>query len=105
VTLRKRLDRLEGKRGAAALGPCVIFLCEAETGEPLTAILLGGGTLTRKDEETADAFTARASAGQSKVAYLPENGRDALATGKAPEWSKGELVLQHLRDKHANTHQ
>ncbi len=62
MTLRKRLDRLEGKRGTAALGPSVIFLCSGETAEPLAAMLMGGGSLTREDGETAEAFTARADA-------------------------------------------
>ena len=83
MTLRKRLDRLEGKRGTAALGPSVVFLCEAETGEPLAAMLMGGGSLTREDGETAEAFTARAEAGAAAAVFLPDNGRDALATGKA----------------------
>lgn len=63
MTLRKRIDRLEGKRGKAALWPSVIFFCSGETGEPLAAILMGGGSLTREDGETAEAFTARAEAG------------------------------------------
>ena len=62
MTLRKRLDRLEGKRGTAALGPSVIFLCSGETGEPLAAMLMGGGSLTREDGETAEAFDACAHA-------------------------------------------
>jgi len=62
MTLRKRIDRLEGKRGTAALGPSVIFLCSGETCEPLAAMLMGGGNLTREDSETAEAFTARAEA-------------------------------------------
>lgn len=63
MTLRKRIDRLEGKRGKAALGPFVIFLCSGETCEPLAAMLIGGGNLTREDSETAEAFAARAEAG------------------------------------------
>jgi hypothetical protein len=62
ATLRRRLERLEGKRGAAVRGPSVIFLCSGETGEPLAAMLMGGGTLTREDGETVEAFTARAEA-------------------------------------------
>lgn len=101
MTLRKRLDRLEVKRGAAALGPFVIFLCEAETGEPLAAMLMGGGTLTREDGETVEAFTARADTGEAGAVFLPDNGRDALATGKAPRWASGALVEKALREKHA----
>lgn len=44
ATLRMRLERLEGKRGTAALGPSVIFIREGETGEPLAAMLTGGAT-------------------------------------------------------------
>lgn len=101
MTLHKRLAKLEGKRGAAALGPSVIFLCEAETGEPLAAMLVGGGTLTREDGETVEAFTARANAGGACAVFLPDNGRDALATGKAPRWATGALVGKALREKHA----
>jgi hypothetical protein len=52
MNLKKRLDRLESKRGGAALGPSVIFICAAETSEPLAAIVMGGGTLTREEGET-----------------------------------------------------
>jgi len=38
----------------------VIFLCDATTGEPGAALLMGGGGLARQPGETADAFTARA---------------------------------------------
>jgi hypothetical protein len=100
MTLRQRLDKLEGKRSRAFDGPSVIFFCDPETGEPLSALIKGGGTVTREAGESAEAFTARASAGETNAAYLPENPRDALATGKAPDWSKGELVIRHLRDKH-----
>ncbi len=101
MTLRKRLDRLEAKRGAAALGPSVIFFCEPGTGEPLAAMLVGGCTLTREDGETVEAFTARADAGGAGAVFLPDNGRDALATGKAPRWATGALVVQALQEKHA----
>lgn len=101
MTLHKRLAKLEGKRGAAARGPSVIFLCEAETGEPLAAMQVGGGTLTREDGETVEAFTARANAGAACAVFLPDNGRDALATGKAPRWATGALVVKALREKHA----
>lgn len=101
MNLRARLDRLEGKRGAAALGPSVIFLCEAETGEPVAAMVMGGGNLTREDGETAEAFRARAGDGAKGAVLLPNNGREALATGKAPRWASGALVEKALREKHA----
>lgn len=101
ATLRTRLDRLEGRRGTAARGPAVVFLCSGETGEPLAALLMGGGTLTREDGETVEAFTARADTGGAGAVFLPDNGRDALATGKAPRWASGALVEKALREKHA----
>jgi len=75
MTLRKRLDLLEGKRGTAALGPSVIFLCSGESGEPLAAMLMGGGSLPREDGETAEAFTARAEADAAGAVSLRDNGR------------------------------
>jgi len=75
MTLQKRLDRLEGKRGGAGAGPSVIFICDAKTGEPGAALLVGGGGLTRDAGETAEAFTARATAGAAVAVYLPDNGR------------------------------
>ncbi len=101
MTLRRRLDRLEGKRCAAARGPSVIFLCSGESGEPLAAMLMGGGRLTREDGETVEAFTARADAGGAGAVFLPDNGRDALATGKALRWASGALAEKALREKHA----
>ena len=62
ATLQRRLDRLEGKRGAAGPVPSVIFICDAETGEAHVALVKGGGNLTREAGESADAFTARAEA-------------------------------------------
>jgi len=60
ATLRTRLDRLEAKRGGAGDDPAVIFLCDATTGEPGAALLMGSGGLAREPGETADDFTARA---------------------------------------------
>ena len=76
MTVERRLSRLEAKRG---------------------------GGLVREPGKTADAFTARASDGVSGAVYLPDNGRDALATGKAPAWVKSELTLRALREQHADT--
>lgn len=59
ATLKTRLDRLEGRRSGAGRGPAVVFLCEAGSGEPVAALLKGGGGATRKPGETVDAFTAR----------------------------------------------
>ncbi|SEK80817.1 hypothetical protein SAMN05443999_102308 [Roseovarius azorensis] len=75
MTLHKRLDRLEGKRGAAGAGPSVILICDAVTGEPGGALLMGGGGLTREAGECAEAFMARATAGASLAFHLPETGR------------------------------
>lgn len=101
MNLRKRLDRIEAKRGAhAPAGPSVIFLCDGATGEPLGAIIMGGGSIRREPDETREAFEARASAGAPVAIHLPDNGRDALATGKAPQWAQGALVMKALREKH-----
>jgi hypothetical protein len=74
-TLQRRLDRLEGKRGADGAGPCVILICDSLTGEPGGALALGGGGLTREAGESAEAFTARATAGASMALRLPDNRR------------------------------
>ncbi len=74
--LGTRLDRLEGKRGAIAPAPSVVFLCAGETGDPLVAMRMGGGHLIREDGESAEAFTARAMGGTSVAIHLPDNGRD-----------------------------
>lgn len=62
VNLQTRIDRLECKRGAAGAGPCVILICDALTGEPGGALVLGGGGLAREAGEIAESFTARAEA-------------------------------------------
>lgn len=62
MTLRRRIERLEGKRGVAGAGPSVIFICDAVTGEPGAALLVGGGGLTREAGESVEAFMARAEA-------------------------------------------
>ena len=100
MTLRQRIDRLQGKRGKATTGPSVILLCDGRSGEPMTALLIGKDNITRKAGETAEAFTARATGEAEAAMHLPDNGRDALATGKAPQWSRGKLVMQYLRAKH-----
>jgi len=71
--------------------------------EPSAALIFGGGTVTRNQAESVDAFTARASAGVSGAVYLPDNGRDALGTGKAPAWASGQLTLRARHEKHADT--
>jgi hypothetical protein len=103
VQLRKRLDKLESKRGSNALAPSVIFFCDGASGEPKAAMVIGGENLTREDGETLEAFTARAEVGAAGAVSLPDNGREALATGKAPAWASGALVTKALRDKHAPT--
>lgn len=100
MNLRKRLDRIEAKRGAnAPAGPSVIFLCSAETGELSSAMIVGGGSIQRNPGESREAFEARASAGAPVAIHLPDNGRDALATGKAPQWAP---VVKVLREKHGD---
>jgi hypothetical protein len=70
MTRQARIARLEAKHGGAGDGPAVIFLCDATTCEPGAALLMGGGGLEREPGETADAFTARASAGVSGAIYF-----------------------------------
>tara|TARA_R110002072_G_scaffold297547_1_gene470510 strand:- start:135 stop:395 length:261 start_codon:yes stop_codon:yes gene_type:complete len=77
VTLHKRLGRLEGLRGGAERGPSIILVCDALTGEPSAALLIGGGCLTREAGESAEAFTDRATAGAAMVLNLPDNRREA----------------------------
>jgi hypothetical protein len=77
MTLAKRLHTLEGKRGKSGNWPSVVLLCDAVTGEAHGAIVTGGGALVRVAGESADAFTARATAGAAMVLRLPDNGRGA----------------------------
>ena len=100
--MRKRLDKLESKRGGNAPAPSVIFLCDGASGEPKAAMVIGGDNLTREDGETVEAFTARAEIGPASAVFLPDNGREALATGNAPRWALGALVVKALCEKHAN---
>jgi hypothetical protein len=103
VTLRKRLARLEAERGNSDYdGPSVVFLCSAETGEPISALLMGAGSIAREPGETREAFEARAMAGAPAAISLPDDGRAALATGKAPQWAQRQLALRALRQKHGN---
>ena len=60
MTRQARIAKLEANRGGAGDGPAVLFRCDAITGEPFTARLMGGGRLVREPGETSDAFTARA---------------------------------------------
>jgi hypothetical protein len=53
----------------------VIFICDAVSGEPGKAILVGRSDLTREAGERAEAFTARAMESASMVLRLPSNGR------------------------------
>lgn len=95
MTLRQRLNRLELKRDGSDAGPELVFLCDA-VDEARAALPMGGGGIVREDGEPAEAFTPRASAGISRAVYRPDNQRNAMATGRAPEWAQGELVTRHL---------
>ncbi len=100
MSLRKRLDRLEAKRGPRPpAGPSVIFLCDGATGEPLSAMIRGGSTVNREPDEPREAFEARASAGAPAAIHLPSDGIAALATGKTPQWAKSKLVLQVVEER------
>tara|TARA_R110002020_G_scaffold281702_2_gene497424 strand:- start:219 stop:545 length:327 start_codon:yes stop_codon:yes gene_type:complete len=63
MNIRKRVERLEGERGGSDDGPSGIFICDAETGEPWSALGKGGDGFTRETDESAEAFEARATAG------------------------------------------
>lgn len=75
MTIRKRLDRLESKHGDYSGGPSVIFICDAETGEPRAGLVIGGENLAREDGETPEAFEVRAMAGANGAILLPDNAR------------------------------
>jgi hypothetical protein len=47
-----------------------VYICDATTGDPGGALVMGGGGLMREPGETADAFTARASDGVSGAVYF-----------------------------------
>ena len=72
MTLSKRLARLEAERGNGAGDmPSVIFLCDGATGEPMSALIIGGGSISREPEEMREAFEARAIAGAPAAHHLP----------------------------------
>lgn len=101
MAIHKRIERLEAKRGkGTACGPSVIFLCDGATSEPMSALIIGGGSILRESGESREAFEARATAGAPAAIHLPDNGRDALATGKAPKWAQSALAIKALREKH-----
>lgn len=81
MNIRQRLERLESERGGSDDGPIVIFICDAETGEPWSALVIGGDGPTREVGESAEAFEARAKIG---LFGSRKKGSDALAIGKAP---------------------
>ncbi len=62
MRLRRRLERLEVKRGITSVeGPRVIFLCSPGRGASV-ALMIGGETLSRHDGETELAFMERVEA-------------------------------------------
>ena len=65
----------------AHMGGWIIRLHETQSLRNLLRRPVQMYELAREPGETADAFTARASAGPSGAVYLPDNGCDALATG------------------------
>lgn len=77
----------------------LIFLGDGATGEPVCAMIRGGGTINREPDEPREAFEARASAGAPAAIHLPSDGMAALATGKTPQWAKGKLVLQVVEER------
>lgn len=77
MTLKKRLNRIESRRGGSfAFRPSVILI-SSPGGEAQGAILVhgGGGTVARYGDETEEAFLARIDRlGQVKV-KLTDNSR------------------------------
>ena len=59
MTLRARLERLEGTRRPASVAPSVILICDTE-GDPGGALFAGGGGIERQPNETCEGFKARA---------------------------------------------
>lgn len=62
MKLRQRVERLESKRGLnVSIGPSLIYLGSAESGGSV-AILIGGGTCSRLEDETESDFKVRVEA-------------------------------------------
>jgi hypothetical protein len=59
MTRQARIAKLEGKRCAGGAGPMVIYLCDAVTGEPGGALVMGGSGLVRHAGETVLDFKHR----------------------------------------------
>ncbi len=76
MTLRKRIDRLEGNSPQHHT-PSQIVICGIcpETHECVTAAIMGGKTLTRETDESEIDFMARVTAGAELSVLLPDNGR------------------------------
>lgn len=55
----ERLLKLEGRTMKLDDQPQVIYLCNAEDGEPMCALFVGGGQLARDPDESVEAFNAR----------------------------------------------
>jgi hypothetical protein len=58
----ERLLKLERHTVKLDDQPQVIYLCNAEDGEPHTALFVGGGQLERDPDETIEAFDSRVDA-------------------------------------------
>ena len=85
MAIRKRIEGLEGNSGkGAGKMPSVIFLCDGGTGEPMSALVIGRGNISREFNEAREAFEARATAGATAAISLPDNGCAALASGQEP---------------------
>ncbi len=100
MTLHKRLERLEAQRGPATEAVTVIYFCDPKTSEPNAAIILGQGTVARREGETAQGFYQRIAPPGQDAPCLPHNGHDALADPNAPTWARPEIILRALKQKH-----
>ncbi len=99
MTLHKRIERLEAQRGPATEAVTVIYFCDPKTSEPNAAIILGQGTVARREGETAQDFYQRTAQDEDAL-YLPHNGREALLDPNAPTWARTEIILRALKQKH-----
>ena len=102
MTLQKRLARMEAQRAPGKGAVSVVYFCDAITGEPLRALILGQGKVARHDGETAQDFKHRTAEGQGAI-LLPDDGREALADPDTPAWARPEIIIQALREKHGMT--
>ncbi len=62
MTLKKRVDRIESQCGVCAPARPTVILVGSPGGEVQGAILVHGGTIARREDETEKGFIQRAEA-------------------------------------------